>query len=225
MISLLKFFRIFQKHLFPGGSIECQLMTSRGRGDDTNFGWLWIRGTGVRFFTKFFWSGCSWDNVKKLRNSHRRCSLRKGALRNFTKFTGKHLACNFIKKEALAQEFSCEFWEIFKNNFSYRAPPVAASANTNHHFITQLTFPNFAWYWFTQPVKHRFIICWEIHLFILQSLKGVWSRILPKTLSLKRKSVLCLCKFCLYQYYLHPIILQTWQKKYISDNFEATRHF
>ena len=134
-------------------------------------------------------------------------------------------ACNFIKKEALAQEFSCEFWEIFKNNFSYRAPPVAASANTNHHFITQLTFPNFAWYWFTQPVKHRFIICWEIHLFILQSLKGVWSRILPKTLSLKRKSVLCLCKFCLYQYYLHPIILQTWQKKYISDNFEATRHF
>ena len=115
MISLLKFFRIFQKHLFPGGSIECQLMTYRGRGDDTNFEWLWIRGTGVRFFTKFFWSGYSWDNVKKLRNSHRRCSLRKGALRNFTKFTGKHLACNFIKKETLAQEFSCEFCEISRN--------------------------------------------------------------------------------------------------------------
>ena len=26
-------------------------------------------------------------------------------------------ACNFIKKETLAQVFSCEFWEIFKNIF------------------------------------------------------------------------------------------------------------
>ena len=26
-------------------------------------------------------------------------------------------ACNFIKKEALAQMFSCEFCEIFKNTF------------------------------------------------------------------------------------------------------------
>ena len=26
-------------------------------------------------------------------------------------------ACNFIKKETLAQVFSCEFWEIFKNTF------------------------------------------------------------------------------------------------------------
>ena len=27
------------------------------------------------------------------------------------------MACNFIKKEALAQVFSCEFCEIFKNTF------------------------------------------------------------------------------------------------------------
>ena len=33
----------------------------------------------------------------------------------------------FIKKEALAQVFSCEIWEIFKNTFSYRTPLVAAS--------------------------------------------------------------------------------------------------
>ena len=26
-------------------------------------------------------------------------------------------ACNFIKKETLAQVFSCKFWEISKNNF------------------------------------------------------------------------------------------------------------
>ena len=49
--------------------------------------------------------------------------MKKGALINFTKFTGKHLrqsllfnkGCNFIKKETLAQVFSCEFCEISKH--------------------------------------------------------------------------------------------------------------
>ena len=36
------------------------------------------------------------------------------------------VAWNFIKKETVAQVFSCEFCKIFKNNFSYRTPPVAA---------------------------------------------------------------------------------------------------
>ena len=35
-------------------------------------------------------------------------------------------ACNFIKKETLAQVFSCEFWDIFKNTFFHRTPPAAA---------------------------------------------------------------------------------------------------
>ena len=67
---------------------------------------------------------------------------KKGVLRNFTKFTGKHLyqslffnkvaglrpqACNFIKKETLAQAFSYEYCEISKNTFSHRTPVVAAS--------------------------------------------------------------------------------------------------
>ena len=56
-----------------------------------------------------------------LKSSHRRCSIRKRVLRNFEKFTGKHLwilslfLINFIKKEALAQVFLCEFSEISKN--------------------------------------------------------------------------------------------------------------
>ena len=37
------------------------------------------------------------------------------------------LACNFIKKETLAQVFSCEFCEISKNIFSYRTSLVSAS--------------------------------------------------------------------------------------------------
>ena len=63
---------------------------------------------------------------------HWRCSVGKGVVRNFTKFTGKHLcqslyfnkvaglrpeACNFIKIETLAQVFSCEFCEISNNTF------------------------------------------------------------------------------------------------------------
>ena len=34
----------------------------------------------------------------------------------------------FFKKETVAQVFSCEFCEIFKNTFSYRTPSVNVSA-------------------------------------------------------------------------------------------------
>ena len=62
------------------------------------------------------------------RSSHRRCSVRKGVLRNFARFTEKHLYQSLffnkvakvnkvIKKETLAQVFSCEFCEISKKTF------------------------------------------------------------------------------------------------------------
>ena len=55
------------------------------------------------------------------RSSHQRCSVRKSVLRNFTKFTGKHLCqslfFNKVKKEMLAQVFSCDFCEISNNTF------------------------------------------------------------------------------------------------------------
>ena len=56
------------------------------------------------------------------RTSHRRCSVRKGVLRNFTKFPESTCVrvstlINFIKIETLAQVFSCEFCEISKNIF------------------------------------------------------------------------------------------------------------
>ena len=44
-------------------------------------------------------------------------------------FLIKLQACNFIKKETLAQVFSCEFCEISKNTFFHRTPLVAASVN------------------------------------------------------------------------------------------------
>ena len=46
----------------------------------------------------------------------------KGVLRNF-------VSCNFIKKETLAQVFSCEFFEIYKNTFFTEHLRPTASAN------------------------------------------------------------------------------------------------
>ena len=52
------------------------------------------------------------------RSSHQRCSVRKGVLRNFGKFTEKYLCQSFIfKKENLAQVFSFKFCAISKNTF------------------------------------------------------------------------------------------------------------
>ena len=60
--------------------------------------------------------------VFSTRSSYRRCSVRKDVLRNSTIFTRKHLCLSLfirpatlLKKEALAQVFSCEFCEISKN--------------------------------------------------------------------------------------------------------------
>ena len=70
------------------------------------------------------------------RSSRPKVFCKKGVLRNFLKFTGKHLCqnlffnkvvililINFIKNQTLAQVFSCEFCEISKNAFFYRTPP------------------------------------------------------------------------------------------------------
>ena len=67
---------------------------------------------------------------KNSRSSRPEVFCKKGILKNFTQFTGKHLcqslfliqlqaeACNVIKIETLAQVFSCGFYEIFKNTYS-----------------------------------------------------------------------------------------------------------
>ena len=54
---------------------------------------------------------------------------KKGVLKNFAKFTGKHQCQSlfFNKKETLAQVFSCEYCEIFKNTFYAEHLRVTAS--------------------------------------------------------------------------------------------------
>ena len=65
---------------------------------------------------------------------------KKGVLRNFAKFTGKHMCqslffkkilgqvCNFVKKETLAQVLSCEFCKVTKNTFFTEPLPATAKA-------------------------------------------------------------------------------------------------
>ena len=71
------------------------------------------------------------------RSSHRRCSVRKGVLRNFTIITGKHLRESlFFNKvagwpvESLAQVFYCEFLEISKSTFFTEHFPATASMSS-----------------------------------------------------------------------------------------------
>ena len=71
-------------------------------------------------------------SVDNYRNSHQRCSIKICVLKNFAKFTGKHLRQRFffnkvtglrpatLFKKTLAQVIPCEFCEISKEHLFYR---------------------------------------------------------------------------------------------------------
>ena len=80
-----------------------------------------------------------------------RCSVKKGVLRDFTKFTWKHLCQNpsfqrlklatLLKKRLWQMFFPVNFCEIAKNTFLFRTPPVAASVMT-FIFEAAVTLPS-----------------------------------------------------------------------------------
>ena len=73
---------------------------------------------GIKFLS-FFQFISLWSLVLLLnRSSHPEVFCKKGVLRSFAKFKGKHLCQSlFFKKEALAQVFSGELCKISKNTF------------------------------------------------------------------------------------------------------------
>ena len=100
------------------------------------------------------WLNYRRKDLARLRSSPQRCSIIKGVLRNFVKFAGKHLcqslffnkvaglrpmACNFIKKETLAQAFFCEFCKTFKNTFFTEHLRTTASAD--YMWVKTMIFP------------------------------------------------------------------------------------
>ena len=103
--------------------------------------YIWLNfNLSIVFLGEYIWIGCFVLRISLYRSCRSEAFWEKGVLRNFAKFAVKHLcqslffnkvpAWNFIKKETLAQVFSCEFCKISKNTFSYRTPPVAASGYT-----------------------------------------------------------------------------------------------
>ena len=78
------------------------------------------------------------DQYDCLRSNRPEVFCKKGALRNFAKFTGIHLCQSFffnkvagLRPATLLKKrlwHKCEICEIPKNTFSYRTPPIAASS-------------------------------------------------------------------------------------------------
>ena len=76
------------------------------------------------------------------RSSHPEVFCKKGVLKDFTKFTEKHLCQSlFFNKVAglrpgtLIHVVFCEFCEILKNTFFYRTPVAAASVCNKDSFL------------------------------------------------------------------------------------------
>ena len=80
-------------------------------------------------------SGCFWRLTRIFKGVRAKAVFRKylfckkDVLKNFAKFTRKHL-CQSLFFKKVAKVFSCEFYEIFKHTFFHRTPPVAASVRT-----------------------------------------------------------------------------------------------
>ena len=119
-IFLMNKFHITFLFLYPLKASEnrCFLMIFGGYRKKETSGMRWVNPT---FFRKT--ESCL------NRSSHQRCSVRKGVLRNFAKFTGKHLCqslffnkvaglrlATLLKRDS-AQVFSCEFCKVSMNTF------------------------------------------------------------------------------------------------------------
>ena len=121
----------------------------------------------------------TWSNSSLFyrdRSIHQRCSRKKGVLKNFTKFTGKHVCqsllfnkvagenSNFIKKETLTQVLSCEFFEIFKNTCFTGHLWTTASERTKYGVLVARARLNF----------------WTLNgFFIKGKLKFAYKKVLP----------------------------------------------
>ena len=107
------------------------------------------------------------------------CSIKKGVLKNFTKFTRKHLcqslyfdkvaccrtqACNVIKKQTPTQAFSGEFCEIFKSTFFTEHFRATATDISEKPFYQKY---NEWWYsvWLFSPI----VMLWhQVSIYVVQ---------------------------------------------------------
>ena len=91
--------------------------------------WLKISWRNLKSYEKNMWENFISVPLIKRKKAHHGCWIISCIARNSRPkvFCKKWCACNFIKKEALTQVFSCEFCKISTNTSSYRTTVVAAS--------------------------------------------------------------------------------------------------
>ena len=125
--------------------------------------------------------------------SYQRCSIKKGVLNNFAKFNEKQLcqslffnklpeASTFIKKETLAQVFSSEFCEIFKNTF------FTEHCRTLQNFLRTLEERFYAW--IVRDVFGTLSNVWDVI-----TLQKVLSKIFDRMLNTRQNVIIFLPKW------------------------------
>ena len=107
----------------------------------------------------------------KCRSTHQSYSVGKGVMRNFAKFTEKHLcqslffnkvaglSLQLYLKETLAQVFSYEFCEVTKNNFFWKWLSSMQRRIQNSHSMKSVQNTEF----FSGPYFHEFRLNTEIY--------------------------------------------------------------
>ena len=88
-----------------------------------------FKGLSLKQIKRIFFG--RWEHLRdQFRSSRPKLFCKKGVLRNFAKFTGKHLCQSlFFNKVAGLRLWHSDFCEICKNTFFHRTPLVAAPAN------------------------------------------------------------------------------------------------
>ena len=91
---------------------------------------------------------------KTSRSSLSQMFFRIGVLKNFANFIGKHQCWSIFSiklqtwtllKIDSTRVFSCEIYNIFQNTFFYRAPPVAASEQTQEIYVVHCVVQVMLW--------------------------------------------------------------------------------
>ena len=98
-------------------------------------------------------------------------------LKTSTNLESEDEVCNFIKKETLAQAFSCEFCDISKNTIFHRTPREAASAN------------------YVRPLKffQLFFIYWQLQSFMKTFVGYIFAIFYEKYVRVKLTGLFFLC--------------------------------
>ena len=102
-------------------------------------------------------------DIRNNRSSHQRCSMKKGIVKNFTTFTGKHLCqslffnkvtglrlATLLKKETLTQVFSREFCKILKNTYFEEHQQHVSEARNYFRVI------------FKEAIARRCLVFWKV---------------------------------------------------------------